>query len=692
MSTKNENILYSPFVSAGDNKAYESYESYINGGSPVPPSASVPVTPPPYVYTPGSSAPTNGSAMDYATWLQGHTKYQAEQTRDKALTNIERERQRQIVDANTTHRLSQVTYGANAEKMASMGLTGSGYGEYLTGKAYATQRGEIQGANALASQRRDEVLYQEGQTKLAADIKYAEDLIGIQNQQNTDYTSIYDAAINGASIESIIQDGRWSTLTPEQQTTIRQVTTANSLMSRINAGESLESIKSGAEWNTLTLDQQTRLESLYNTKTETDTTAIEANYSTWLNAISTGEATLEQVKALSGYEKLTPEMKAALEKAESEYNTNKLNEEKEANLAEFESNFATWLTNIKRGAITLDELKNLDAYKKMAADPNGATFITQLETAQANYNANKVDEENEANSAAIETNFEKWLNDINVGSLTLSDIQNLSDFKALETARPDLLKLLQEAQDNTNKSNANEAMPDVLEGIAGGATIDEIEENLEGSYNEDTVDLIVENAKETVKKNIEKYISNPEYDADGNINTSILDDAYKSGSLSKKEYQSYYKKLIFNDISSESEISVEDAIKLSKSYDTLVREQKLSYKDGDSLKQEVYNKVGKSVEGADKREGKKYIRNLEYNGTSYVLELNTKEPVTNDISLILSTIAKNSSGGIKDGSRVMVGKTGYVVVAEDGTWYPYKATLESAYKNRGVSSTVLYGK
>jgi hypothetical protein len=576
-------------------------------------------TVPPYVYTPGSTAPTNGSAMDYATWLQGDTKYQAEQYSLRQQKAIEDQRQKSIIDANNAYKTGLALYGANAERKASMGLSESGYSEYLTGKAYATQRADINAANSLAAQRKDEVLYQEGQTILAAGSKYAKDLIEIGDQQNTNYTSIYDAAINGASIESIIQDGRWSTLTPEQQTTIRQVTTANSLMSRINAGESLESIKSGAEWNTLTLDQQTRLESLYNTKTETDTKAIEVNYSTWLNAISTGEATLEQVKALSGYEKLTPDMKAALEKAESDYNTNKVNEE------------------------------------------------------------------NEANSVAIETNFENWLNDINDGSLTLSDIQNLSAFKALETARPDLLEQLKAAQDNINKSNANAATPDVLESIAGGATIDEIKENLEGSYNEDTVDLII-------KKTIEEYTSNPEYDADGNINTSILDDAYKSGSIDKKEYQSYYKTLISNDISNVSEISVEDAIKLSKGYDTLVREQKLSYKDADSLKQEVYNKVGKTVEGADKREGEKYIRNLKYNGLSYVLELKTKEPVTNDISLVLSTIAKNSSGGIKDGSRVMVGKTGYVFVAEDGKWYPYKSTYESAYKNRGVSLTVLHGK
>ena len=310
-----------------------------------------------YTYTPGSTAPVGGSAMDYATWLQGNTKYQAGVTREKAVKAAEADRQRAIVDAASAFDKSKVTYGANAERAASMGLQNSGYGEYLTGKAYATQRGEVQNANKVAGARKDEALYTEGQMNIQADQKYAADLLGIKEDQNNSYNTLYNSASNGASIESIMQDSRWGTLTKEQQTAISQATTANSFMTRLQAGESLDAIKGTPEWSGLTIDQQAKLQSFYDTKVKAETEERDAanatNFSNWLGAINSGEATLDQIKTIPGYNELPEDMKSQLQAAQS-----KIESEKNDTIA-----YNSIATDIKNGNLTSEALEADERFK-----------------------------------------------------------------------------------------------------------------------------------------------------------------------------------------------------------------------------------------------------------------------------------------------------------------------------------------
>ena len=48
--------------------------------------------------------------------------------------------QRAYVDTDTSYQQAVATYGANAQKLAGMGLAGSGYSDYLTASAYAANR------------------------------------------------------------------------------------------------------------------------------------------------------------------------------------------------------------------------------------------------------------------------------------------------------------------------------------------------------------------------------------------------------------------------------------------------------------------------------------------------------------------------------------------------------------------------
>lgn len=115
------------------------------------------------------------TAMDNAISDAEKTKNNAygdaQQARDVSYADAERLREKSILDANMAYVHSQPTYGANAEALLSRGLTGSGYSDYLAGKAYATQRADIAAARET-----------EAQSRRVADVRYA-DAISQANQQ-----------------------------------------------------------------------------------------------------------------------------------------------------------------------------------------------------------------------------------------------------------------------------------------------------------------------------------------------------------------------------------------------------------------------------------------------------------------------------------------------------------------------------
>lgn len=112
---------------------------------------------------------------------------------------------RDILNAQNTYDQSKSAYGTKAASLSNMGLTGSGYSDYLDSRAY----GQMQADKNAAIRTRDE-------SKLAADTRFMDYL----NQQETNKTnmfnSLYDnvgnlsnadidnlAAINGLSTEQV---------------------------------------------------------------------------------------------------------------------------------------------------------------------------------------------------------------------------------------------------------------------------------------------------------------------------------------------------------------------------------------------------------------------------------------------------------------------------------------------------------
>lgn len=96
----------------------------------------------------------------------------AESQRVAAEQRADVERERGVVDARSSYEQNKASYGANAEAMGSMGLSGSGYSDYLNSKAYAQQRAETQAANAQADASKREARYTEDKARMQADSDY----------------------------------------------------------------------------------------------------------------------------------------------------------------------------------------------------------------------------------------------------------------------------------------------------------------------------------------------------------------------------------------------------------------------------------------------------------------------------------------------------------------------------------------
>lgn len=100
-------------------------------------------TPDPPTPEPPIPEPTPGTSSAYDSLIKD-----AERVRDNAISQAEKTRDTAVSDAQRAYGQMLSESAQNAEKLARMGLTNSGYSDYLDASAYATKRGEISKAQA----------------------------------------------------------------------------------------------------------------------------------------------------------------------------------------------------------------------------------------------------------------------------------------------------------------------------------------------------------------------------------------------------------------------------------------------------------------------------------------------------------------------------------------------------------------
>ncbi len=134
-----------------------------------------------------------------------------------ALAEIEKARVQGLRDADASYQQNLATYGANAEALSKMGLTGSGYADYLNAQAYASKRADQQAIRSSALSATNTANENAAEARRSAEETYLGQLLDLEErkatyQQGLDetakgmYTELLAGANSGAySAEQLAQ-------------------------------------------------------------------------------------------------------------------------------------------------------------------------------------------------------------------------------------------------------------------------------------------------------------------------------------------------------------------------------------------------------------------------------------------------------------------------------------------------------
>lgn len=308
-----------------------------------------------------------------------------EEQKQAALQNAETARQRSIADARSSYEQNKATYGANAEALAAMGLSGSGYGDYINSQAYAQQRADTQNANAVAEVARMTAESDASQGKLSAETSYAENIaqtdaaLAQYKQQQADkkestYINLLDLANKGNYTKEQLQqlgtnyglDAAQVKSLTDAATTYKNNKQAEKYNQLLNSSDTsgFDAIKSARDNGEITTEQYNKLVTsyqsyyydLYSQSVDADFTMV--NTSDIDNAYSKGYITKAQYDKLK--DKYNRGLVNAITSASVFYANGSQLDEKTAQAAMDELNGTGWLTDENK-----QKLQSLydDAYK-----------------------------------------------------------------------------------------------------------------------------------------------------------------------------------------------------------------------------------------------------------------------------------------------------------------------------------------
>lgn len=239
---------------------------------------------------------------------------QAELQRQETEAQAESERERGVIDARSSYAQNLATYGANAEVLASMGLSGSGYSDYLTQQAYATQRAETQNANAQAEATKLNAKYtadaatlaaeqQANSDKLNAELSYAENL-----QNNAEKLAQYQ------------QQKADEAKAEEEQKYQNYLTVLDAAKSGNYTSEEIAQIAQNYGFDEAMVESLTNAASTAQSDQKTDSTT--EYYAALLTSANSGDYTAEQLAELGKQYGLSEEQITSITDAANTYKTN----------------------------------------------------------------------------------------------------------------------------------------------------------------------------------------------------------------------------------------------------------------------------------------------------------------------------------------------------------------------------------
>lgn len=169
-----------------------------------------------------------------------YAKNAKEQAYEQAAIN----RESDMIKAANDYERAKAGYGAKAEMLASMGLTGSGYSDYLEAQAYAANRSDVQ--NAIA---------REAEAKRLADNQYDEMSYAANSEANklTAETKLAGATYKEGIFNDILSKVQNGTYTQEEAENLAKLygIEGEQFNAITNASNSYKSKEAEAEYNTI---------------------------------------------------------------------------------------------------------------------------------------------------------------------------------------------------------------------------------------------------------------------------------------------------------------------------------------------------------------------------------------------------------------------------------------------------------
>ena len=266
----------------------------------------------------------------------------AEEARAESDRIADIDRERSMVDAHTSYAQNLATYGANAERLGRMGLSGSGYSDYLNAQAYATQRGEVQAAAARSEKAKREALYAEKQAKLDADSAFNQVKYNAESTYLTDMHDVnttYEKNVTTSALDKLGRDH-------ESDTTARQ----NTHNAKQTAAEGIHESEITYLENIIGTEKDLANHRVNEENRAEDKAAAEETErnSAYLEILSNpGAYSAEDIDALAAEYGFSGEQISSLKSAVERANTKAVEEEEEVLKSTFAQNYQTVSTNIK---------------------------------------------------------------------------------------------------------------------------------------------------------------------------------------------------------------------------------------------------------------------------------------------------------------------------------------------------------
>jgi hypothetical protein len=564
----------------------------------------------------------------------------AESQRVAAEQRADVERERGVVDARSSYEQNKASYGANAEAMGSMGLSGSGYSDYLNSKAYAQQRAETQAANAQADASKREARYTEDQARLKADSDYYQNKYNAEQaysdrkyQIDTTYqTNMLNAEQNKAQsiyeAESAERDAKYSADSAHTQNEYSaeakysqnkyevDTTYQNNLLGANQSKAQAEHEATSAESESKFNADQAHAQNKY---------AAESGYSQSKYEAESAERDAKLQSGLSYSENLF--------NAESQARSDKLAAEQTADAGKFNAEMS-YQQNLLNNDDAIGKHRLEQEQKAEAEDKQAAAL-------------------NEAKKDQATRDFASILEAVNSGKYTTDQALQLGRDLGLSEEQlstiSDAAASYESAQKDAADAEHNEIVDGIKDQVTSSTTNEAIDELVdEGILSAEEAEEMKKDRNAQLSSELDKYLAN------GDIETfeKTIETAYSEGRITNAEYKAKYFSAVYQSIDGIE--SPEEFDTVVQNLDTLMSSGKLEPSQYNQAREKLIHKMG-AVPAAGAAEvefvGRNYV-NVTFNGKTYNLQnLSGKlDPVDKNISDLLD-IAVN---GERQAGRVVM--------------------------------------